>query len=69
MTISGTSYAGSNSDTETLTLTLGTNYEFNEGSNLFIEGNYRNVGDVTVSGVKYSDISTLGVNAGIKFTF
>ena len=69
LTISGTSYAGSNSDTETLTLTLGTNYEFNEGSNLFIEGNYRNVGDVTVSGVKYSDISTIGVNAGIKFTF
>ena len=40
-----------------------------KGSNLFIEGNYRNVGDVTVSGVQYKDISTLGLNAGIKFTF
>ena len=69
ITISGTSFAGSNSNSETLTLTLGTNYEFNEGSNLFLEGNYRKVGDVTVSGVQYTDISTLGVNAGIKFSF
>ena len=69
ITISGTSFAGSNSNTETLTLSLGTNYEFNEGSNLFFEGNYRKVGDVTVSGVQYTGISTLGVNAGIKFTF
>lgn len=69
MTLDGTAYAGSNSNTETLTLTLGTNYEFNEGSNVFLEGNYRKVGDVTVSGVEYSDISTLGVSTGIKFSF
>ena len=69
ITISGTTFTGSKSNTETLTLTLGTNYEFNEGSNLFLEGNYRKVGDVTVSGVQYTDISTLGVNTGIKFSF
>ena len=69
MTLGGTSFAGSNSNTEIVTLTLGTNYEFNEGSNLFLEGNYRKVGDLTVSGVQYTDISTLGVNAGIKFSF
>ena len=69
ITVGGTSVAGSNSNTETLTLTLGTNYELNEDSSLFLEGNYRNLGDVTVSDVKYTDISTLGVNAGIKFSF
>ena len=69
MTLGGTSFAGSNSNTEIVTLTLGKNYEFNEGSNLFLEGNYRKVGDLTVSGVQYTDISTLGVNAGIKFSF
>ena len=69
ITIGGTVIAGSNSNTETLTLTLGTNYELNEGSNLFLEGNYRKIGDVTVSGVQYTDISTLGINAGIKFSF
>ena len=69
LTLAGMEFAGSNSNTETLTLTIGTNYEFDEGSNLFFEGNYRKVGDVTVSGIQYTDISTLGVNAGIKFSF
>ena len=69
ITISGTSFVGSNSNTETLTLTAGTSYDFNESSNLFLEINNRKVGDVSVAGVEYSDITTLGFNAGIRFSF
>ena len=69
ITISGTSFAGSNNNTETITLTAGTGYQFNETSNLFLEINNRKVSDLSVGGVEYTGITTLGFNAGIRFLF
>ena len=66
LTIAGTSLAGSNNNTRTITLTAGTGYKFNETSNLFLEINNRKVGDLSVGDVQYTDITTLGFNAGIR---
>jgi len=69
LSISGTSYAGTDDSATSAALTLGTSYELNDSSAFFVEGNYRKVGDLTITGVEYSDISSLGANAGFKFTF
>ena len=69
LTINGTSYTGSDSNATSYGLTLGTDYELNDSSTLFVEGNYKKIGDLTITGVEYTDISPLGVNAGIKVSF
>ena len=43
--------------------------QFNETSNLFLEINNRKVSDLSVGGVEYTGITTLGFNAGIRFLF
>ena len=67
--IQGNVFPGAETSSTSLALTLGTNYKLNEGSSLFIEGTYRKFGDITVSGVEYSDLSSLGLGAGIKISF
>ena len=69
ITINSTSYVGSNADTKTFSLKIGSSYEVNDNTNLFLEGKYASIGDFKVAGVKYTDISTLGIHAGFRFGF
>ena len=48
---------------------LGANYQVNKKTDIFVEGNYHDINNLSVSAVNYSNISSLGMRAGIRFNF
>ena len=69
ITLNSTAYAGADDDATSLSLTLGSSIEMGDTATLFVEGTYTNVDDLDITGVKYTDISSLGANVGVKFAF
>ena len=69
ITLNSTAYAGADDDATSLSLTLGSSFEIGDTASAFVEGTYTNIEDLNITGVEYSDISTLGANVGVKFAF
>ena len=69
LTLNSTSYTGADDDATSIAITVGSSIEMGDAASVFVEGTYTNVDDLTITGVQYSDISTLGANVGVKFAF
>ena len=69
ITVNSNQYVGADDDATSLSLTLGSSFEIGDTASAFVEGTYTNIEDLNITGVEYSDISTLGANVGVKFAF
>ena len=69
ITISGTTYTGTNETSTSYSLKFGSKYQMSDQTDVFLEGRLASIGDFTVNNVKYTDISTFGAHLGVNFKF